>query len=184
MTVKASYGSERQACSSLSHKLQATILGMGRQSSQMVMQCCCAGVLEGLQSGLAARACAPADPALLSRPSKMHGSHLLPQIRVWYVQMRHSWAMLCSSDLAPAEALSKAFEALVWAHPFLRDSCFDRSPVKDSHMLQGAIFGDVEAEPSKDHAVLLCWDARRVGLPLVLAQWRHVLLQNNILTGV
>ena len=31
------------------------------------------------------------------------------------------------------------------------------------------MFGDGEAEPSKDHAVLLCWEACKVGLPLVLA---------------
>ena len=31
------------------------------------------------------------------------------------------------------------------------------------------MFGDGEAEPSKDHAVLLCWEACKMGLPLVLA---------------
>ena len=31
------------------------------------------------------------------------------------------------------------------------------------------MFGDGEAEPSKDNAVLLCWEACKVGLPLVLA---------------
>ena len=35
--------------------------------------------------------------------------------------------------------------------------------------VQAAMFGDGEGEPSKDHAVLLCWEACKVGLPLVLA---------------
>lgn len=31
------------------------------------------------------------------------------------------------------------------------------------------MFGDGDIEPSKDHAVLMCWEACKVGLPLVLA---------------
>ena len=41
--------------------------------------------------------------------------------------------------------------------------------------LQAAMFGDGEAEPSKDHAVLLCWEACKVGLPLVLAHKLNLL---------
>lgn len=37
------------------------------------------------------------------------------------------------------------------------------------------MFGDGEAEPSKDHAVLLCWEACKVGLPLVLAHKLNLL---------
>lgn len=32
------------------------------------------------------------------------------------------------------------------------------------------MYGDGEIEPSKETAVLLCWEACKVGLPLVLAQ--------------
>ena len=32
------------------------------------------------------------------------------------------------------------------------------------------MFGDGDAEPSKESAVLLCWEACKLGLPLVLAQ--------------
>lgn len=35
---------------------------------------------------------------------------------------------------------------------------------------QAAMYGDGEVEPSKDTAVLLCWEACKVGLPLLLAQ--------------
>ena len=31
------------------------------------------------------------------------------------------------------------------------------------------MFGDGDAEPSKEAAVLLCWEACKVGLPLLLA---------------
>ncbi len=31
------------------------------------------------------------------------------------------------------------------------------------------MFGDGDAEPSKESAVLLCWEACKVGLPLLLA---------------
>ena len=37
------------------------------------------------------------------------------------------------------------------------------------------MFGDGDAEPSKDHAVLLCWEACKVGLPLVLAHKLNLL---------
>ena len=40
---------------------------------------------------------------------------------------------------------------------------------------QAAMSGDGEAEPSKDHAVLLCWEACKVGLPLVLAHKLNLL---------
>ena len=32
------------------------------------------------------------------------------------------------------------------------------------------MFGDGDTEPSKESAVLLCWEACKLGLPLVLAQ--------------
>ncbi|CAL5226800.1 g9661 [Coccomyxa viridis] len=41
--------------------------------------------------------------------------------------------------------------------------------------MKAAMFGDGEAEPSKDHAVLLCWEACKVGLPLVLAHKLNLL---------
>ena len=33
---------------------------------------------------------------------------------------------------------------------------------------QAAMFGDGDVEPSKESAVLLCWEACKLGLPLVL----------------
>ncbi|EIE24810.1 Degreening-related dee76 protein [Coccomyxa subellipsoidea C-169] len=36
--------------------------------------------------------------------------------------------------------------------------------------MKAAMYGDGEIEPSKETAVLLCWEACKVGLPLVLAQ--------------
>ena len=36
--------------------------------------------------------------------------------------------------------------------------------------MQAAMFGDGDMEPSKESAVLLCWEACKLGLPLVLAQ--------------